>query len=135
MTKEDRNYALKDYFTACLLAVFTSFAGLTGSDGMPGRGLWVVGLVALLMAVFVYFHFKQQEDSKNDRNLAPLSRLRRMAVLWYVLTIALGAALVKDHIETMNTVGPREWVMSVLGLAVGGFSLFRILRMLFKKRG
>ena len=79
---------LREYFTACLLAVFTSFAGLTESDGFPGRGLWLVGLVALLMAIFVYFQFRKQAEDTGENLPVPLAKLKRMSVLWYVLTVA-----------------------------------------------
>ncbi len=132
MSDEKTSAVRKDYFTACLLAIGTASAGLLNPGDGSSSGLVLLGIIAIIMVIGIYFFIgRSTEESEADEIPVSLPRLRRMALLWYALTVVLGISLVREPLRGIWTGGSAdvfEWLLGVVGLVAIGLAVWRILR-------
>lgn len=136
-SKPEIKDAQKDYFRACFLAVFVAVAGFVKPAAEMSRGLACFLAAALLAAVGAYFHFWKRLELEIVLP-QPNSRLLRMAVLWYCLSVVLGAALVRDPIKGLvetqdGGAATLEWMLAVAGASVMALALFRLFRLIWER--
>lgn len=129
--------AKKEYFGACFLAILTVVMGLAAPSEGVSDGLVLVGVLAVLIVVGFYFQVGRQSAKSEEEEIRPSdSRLRRMALLWYVLSIVLAANLVRGSASEViqgrgQYVTSVEWILGVVGafvILLAGWRLYYTLR-------
>jgi hypothetical protein len=130
--------ARNEYFLACFFSVCVGLVRLGTRSGL-GTGLIIVGVLILFIAIGIYYQFGRSlgSDQEGDLEGPSPTRLYRMALLWYALSVLLSASYVRDLVRFLggdqgNDFGPLQWGMGVIGLGVAGFGLWRIIVIVVK---
>ncbi|MCP4195614.1 MAG: hypothetical protein GY762_00545 [Proteobacteria bacterium] len=125
--------ARNEYFLACFFSVGVGLARLGTRSGL-GTGLIFIGVVILFIAIGIYYQFGRSlgSDQEEDPERPSPTRLYRMALIWYALSVVLSASFVRDLVRFLGgdhgaEIGPLQWGMGVLGGGVAGFALWRIV--------
>jgi hypothetical protein len=133
----------REYFTACVVVLFTAVIGLLAPDstGQPPiksqLSLFFIAIIGV-MAVNLFFKFKRTNDPATDETLIPQrSRLFRMTLLWYALSLALASPVAFRPAKRLwlgqtDLVSNIEWVLGAASVGIVIFSLLRIFNCLFK---
>jgi hypothetical protein len=140
----ERARAKREYLVAGALAMAAAVLGVAfePSDGAGGSQRLELVAIAVLAAVMygrvAYGLLRRSDDDDSGPNA---ERMRKMAIIWYLLAGVLGAAILRAPYSVITTSGvegllPREWVAGALGVAILGAVAGRlILSLVSGKRG
>jgi hypothetical protein len=64
-------------------------------EGSSSKGLIIVGVLVVVTAVGIYFQFSRSMGQDEADQMPDSSRLRRMAIIWYALSIVLSVSFVQ----------------------------------------
>lgn len=127
----------KEYFTACVAAILTSTLGMLVPEesGEVPKSLALLGIIALFMIVGLYYRVSRdgEERSGDGEDASPsFDRMRRMAYLWYALTLVLAGTLIRGPLRQMRTgslalATVLELLVAGFGFIVIGFALWKLL--------
>ena len=125
-----------EYFLACFFAVVVGLLRL-GTHSRPGAGLLFLGVLILAIAIGVYYQFGRTRERQREgaEGVPPRGRLLTMAIIWYLLALALSGAFVRGPLQRFGSGGSADlgllsWGMGLLGVGVAGFALWRIIRII-----
>ncbi len=134
--------AKREYLLAGALAMAAAVIGIAiesaEGEGTGRRGeLLVVGLLAAVMYGRVAFGLLRRKD--DDEAGPSAGRMRRMAIIWYLLAGVLGVAAARMPFAALLGYGPasltpREWLAGVLGVAILAAAAGRVAVSFVKSR-
>ena len=138
----ERRLAKREYLIAGALAMAAAVIGIAiesaEGEGTGRRGeLLVVGALAAVMYGRVAIGLLRRGD--DDGSGPTVDRMRRMAVIWYLLAGVLGAAAARMPFAALRGYGaasltPREWLAGVLGVAILAAAAVRVVMSFVKPR-
>lgn len=146
MTDEsnERARARREYLVAGALAMAAAVLAVAfeASGGERGdRRLALLAVAALAAAMYgrVAWGLLRRRDGEPDPG-PPADRMRRMAVIWYVLAGVLGAGLIRGPALALRGAGPealagREWLAAALGAALVVAAAARVVLFVARARG
>ncbi len=124
MQRTLKQIVMREYFTASGIAIATALIGMAGQDDVLGGNLWVVGLVAAALSAMMYFQTRPRPGESEDESNVPVSRMKKMVLIWYILTIVLAGSFLRE-VFVAEDVSAIQWILSGVGLALIGTALIR----------
>jgi hypothetical protein len=123
----ERGRAKREYLVAGALAMTAAVIAVALEPGGEGGNrrleLLAVAVLAATMYGRVAYGLFRERDEASDSTTPAAGRMRRMAVIWYLLAGVLGAAVLRAPFAVWRSSGlagllPGEWLAAALGAAI-----------------
>jgi len=139
----EKRRAKREYLIAGALAMTAAVIGIafesSDGDGADRRmELFAVAILAAMMYGRVAYGLIKNKDGDSE---PPVERMRKMAVIWYLLAGVLGAGVLRIPWYAFEAAGgtsgfaAREWLAALIGSAVVLAAVGRVVYTVIRNRG